>query len=269
METYQLCDGTIISTEKCDRKLSKKFGQFQEPVLLLLTLFPVLRPHFTDTMYTLFASYALPSFVTAALAVVMVEDRFGSTPEFTFDDFFSTGDIGVFNIFVKNNRVVPYSDDDKVCLKQLTPNQRAVQEILQLITSAQHVKPPTPEPIVAVEEKTPPIPDQEPRQYVYDVKASDCSSGKCDVCYNFDEALAARFVLREDLHGHSRCNHVMADGPWMSCHLYSHLLAYDCSKILYFGKRSFNKVSDIRNRREVQLPGSKLWFLFRMPWQHH
>lgn len=269
MEAFELCDGTTISVERKDQKIAKKFTSFQTPVLILLTLFPNLRPHLIDTMYTLLSSSALPAFVTAALAVVMVEDRFGSTPEFTFDDFFATGDIGVFNIYVKKNKVVSYSDDDGVLLKQLSPNPKAVQEVLQLITSAEQVEPPTPEPIIAVEEKTPPVPDQDPRQYIYDVQAKDCKTDDCDVCYNFDKALSCNFVLREELHGFSHCDHVMADCQWTSSHVYSHLLASNCSKVLYFGKRSFNKVVDIRNRKEVQLPGSKLWFLFRMPWQHH
>lgn len=267
--TYELNDGTVVRTETKDEKLTKKFMKHQLPVLILLTLFPSLGEHFSETMYSCIVPSEFSHFVRVCLAVLMVEERYGSLPEFAFDDLYGCINTHTFHIYERYGQVVSMIDSAGATLHQLTVSDAALDKVLDLILSAKPVDDMVPEPIIAVEDVSPELFDGDTSDRVlsWDVP-TDCAND-CLTCSMM------RHPHEVDVRGskagrlYDDCTHIVETRKFKPPRIYTHILSTNASKVLYFGKKAFDKRTDTRQSLPTAIPGNRLWFLFRMPWEYY
>lgn len=267
--TYELNDGTVVRTETKDEKLTKKFMKHQLPVLILLTLFPSLGDHFAETMYSCIVPSEFSHFVRVCLAILMVEERYGALPEYAFDDFYGCVNTHTFHVYERYGQVVSMMDSAGATLHQLTVSDQAVNKVLDLIQTAKPVDEMVPEPIIAVEDTSPELYDGDASDFVLsrDVPldcANDCLT--CCMLHNpqtIEVQGTKGFRLRQD------CVHIVETRKFKPPRIYTHLLSTNASKVLYFGRKTFDKRTDTRQSLPTAIPGNRLWFLFRMPWEYY
>lgn len=262
---YELSDGTVIETSKENWKLGKKFGDQALFIALISTLFPDVIPDLHETMYCLIPEWEFTHFVRVILAVLMVKERFGQGYECMFDDFFGCIGTDVFFVYVQDGKPVPFSEDTGVMLKQLSVSDEAVDKIIQLLSDPQEVEDMFPEPIIAVEDDTPPIYEENINSVAYDITPNACAAcHSCTVLSAIDDDTIRQHRINDEF-----CERHRVDLVPQSPRIFTHLLRHDYNRILYFGRKSFTKVQDVRSRPWSRDPINRVWFLFRMPWERH
>lgn len=264
MDAYKLSDGTVITVSSKDMKLAKKFYNYQVFAALVMTLFPAVRTLLGDTMYSLFSDDELPHFISCVCAAQMVIDRYGRASEYLFDDLYAMKGASSFFIYVLNGRNVSMGEDPNAQIRELTVPDVTVFKILDLLLKAEKVRQ-EPEPVLVVEDKTPTLCEAERSKIQCLVNVKGCES-TCLVCEIVNRTTQGPGIdLTPVVEQYPNCCRVSYDSMPIS-RIFSHLLAHDYNKILFFGS-SFEKEKKVDSKTILCDTSKSMWYLCRMPWE--